>query len=190
MNCYTTHKTSRITTVILTIPILILALMAITLVILDGNILALLFGAVLLYISRYLLAQNFVTVCLDEDVFVIKRVFYKREEHRYLDIQELVLVSYQKRKKFATGLGVEHQAGKVLGHTLVHITENANTNSHYRKSLAIRFKNHTVTTLNSNYIINGNVLLEELSKRSQVTAKEIPVQSFRDWKREEFRTDM
>jgi len=189
MDCYRTHKTSRTTAVVLAIPMLILVLLIILIAINDGLFPILIIALPLLYLVRYLLAQNFVTVCLGEHDFLIKKVFFKKEQHLYSDIREIVLISLPQKTK-ATGVGVDNRVGEALGRTLVNVSENANQNSHRGKQLAIKFNDNTITTLNSNYIIDGNVLLEELARKAHVRVKEITGRAFRDWKKRDSGTHM
>ena len=190
MDCYRTHKTSRIMAVVLSLPLLIFVSLIVFMVIEDAPLAFLLLALPVLFVVRYLLAQNFVTVCLDEHTFFIKKALYKKEQHAYSDIHEIVLIALPQVRRLLTGVEGENRAGEVLGRTVIHISEHANQNSHHGKQIAIRFNDNTITTLNSNYIIDGNVLLEELSRKGEVSVKEITTSAFRDWKKRDFGTDL
>ena len=169
--------------IILAIPVLMFALLAGLVVINDGSLFAFVIGLALLFLVRFIIGKNFVTVCLDENDFFIQRAFYAKEFHKFSDISEIVLVSLFKKNEKRLGAGSDYRIGQMLGRMLLNVVEDANVNSHYRKQLAIKFKDNTITTFNSNYIIDGNELVKKLSKKSNVIVKDIPIEEFTVWKK-------
>lgn len=169
--------------VILAIPVLMFALLSGLVVINDGSLFAFVIGLALLFLVRFIIGKNFVTVCLDENDFFIKRALHAKEIHTFSDISEIVLISLFKENEQRLGFGPNYQIGQFLGKILLNIVEDANVNSHYKKQLSIRFKDNTITTFNSNYIIDGNELVKQLSKKSNVIVKDIPIEEFTVWKK-------
>ena len=169
--------------VILAIAVLMFALLAGLIVINDGSLFAFVIGLALLFLVRFIIGKNFVTVCLDENDFFIKRALHAKEIHKFSNIREVVLISLFKENEDRVGSGSDYRIGQMLGRMLLNVVEDANVNSHYRKQLAIKFKDNTITTFNSNYIVDGNELVKQLSKKSNVIVKDISMKEFSVWKK-------
>ncbi len=138
-----------------------------------------------LYLARFLIGRNFVSICLRDDEFFIKRALYKKDSYKLSHINEIVLISYLKESQRPSYMPANspQATGRGIGRVFLGITQKASKNSYSNKQLAIKFNDKTIVTLNSNYMNDSIELVEQLSQKSGVEVKIILLKEFNAWKK-------
>ncbi|HFC29590.1 MAG TPA: hypothetical protein ENJ44_00960 [Oceanospirillales bacterium] len=188
MKCYKTNKTARIIAAIIAfIPFSIGALGFVP-VFTNFSVeylIVLPLSGFFLYVARFIIGRNFISVCIDGNDLIVNKLFYRRQVFSIAQMREIALFSLQKIAHNNNYLpaGTPQATGGAIGNALLSMSNNAAKNSTHGQQLALKFLNGKVISFNSNYMDDANDLLKQLKQQSGLEVQMIPVKFYHPWRK-------
>jgi len=187
MKCYESHKTAKIiAAIIASLPFLIgiLGLVSVFSFYSVNYWIVLPISCGFLYIARFIIGRNFITICIDGNNLIVNRLFYKSQVYNMSKLREIALVCLQHHFHNNNNLlgGTPQATGRAIGNVLLSASNNAAKNTTIGQQMVLKFQNGKVISFNSNYINDANDLLKQLKQQSSANVITLSLKQFKAWK--------